>query len=297
MARSRFLRDPGVSVQITARDDAMLKFLLRVKYARVEHFQRLFFSSYKTAAERCMKLFHAGLIDRTPLPASRGQAATIHTIAAAGINRLREIDMAIPREWRAKAASSAMLDHELAVSDVLVAFLSGAAKNGPSVAAYERANKHLLLTMPERVPGGSLKPDGAVVVDQNGERLFALIEVDRGTMSPTQMQEKFAVYREAALDGGCIEAALSALLSRHHVPLIDAAAGVRLLVTVPSVKRAVQLADVAVGLALKRFVMLAVHDEVVRSGVFAPVWKTAQDYLADSDGPASILVGESVHSG
>lgn len=290
MARSRFLRDPGVSVQITARDDAMLNFLLRVKYARVEHFQQLFFSSYKTAAERCMKLFHTGLIDRTPLPASRGQAAAIHTIAAAGINRLREIGVAIPREWRGKAASPAMLDHTLAITDVLASFLAGAAASGPSIVAYERAHARLVVKLSERVPSSSVKPDGAVVVDQNGKRLLALLEVDRGTMSVVQMAEKFSAYREAALGRACIEATLSALLERHHVPPVATAAGVRLLVTVPSVKRAVQLAQVATGLGLKKFVMLAVHDDVVRDGVFAPVWKSAPVWFDDADGGGEGLV-------
>ncbi len=260
----------------------MLRLLLRVKYARVEHFQQLFFSSYKTAAERCSKLFHAGFVDRTPLPARRGQAAAIHVIDAAGINRLREIGVLIPREWRGKATSPTILDHELAVTDVLVSFLSGEARRGVDGPVYERANKHLVVTLPQDVPAGSIKPDGALVVDHDDGRLLGLLEVDRATMSKAVMHEKFSAYREAALDGSCIEATLTALLARHNVPLVEQQAAVKLLVTVPSAKRAVQLAHIAVTLGLKNFVMLAVHDDLTNAGIFAPVWKSALMWVQDA---------------
>jgi len=291
MARSRFVRDPSVSLLLTARDDAMLRLLLRVRYARVEHFQQLFFSSYKTAAERCSKLFHTGFFDRTPLPARRGQAATIHSIATSGINRLREIGVAVPREWRTKATSPTILDHELAVTDVLVSFLSGETGRGVDEPVYERASKHLVVKLPDDVVAGSIKPDGALVVDDAHERLFALIEVDRATMSPVVMREKFSAYRDAAMDGDCIEATLTALLSRHNVPLVEHQASVKLLVTVPSMKRAVQLADIAVGLGLKNFVMVAVHEDLVKAGVFAPVWKSAQMWVDDAEQAGVRLVG------
>ncbi len=291
MARSRFQRDPGVSVQITARDRAMLKILLRVKYARVEHFQRLFFSSYKTTAERCSKLFHAGLMDRTPLPASRGQAAAIHKIDAAGINELRKIGETIPREWRAKGASPVALDHDLAITDVLVSFVSGERARGVDEPVYERASNDLVVEPPEDVVARSIKPDGAFVVDHRDGRLLGLLEVDRGTMSKAVMHEKFSAYREAALDGSCIEATLTALLARHNVPLVEQRASVKLLVTVPSDKRAVQLADVAVGLGLKNFVMLAVHDDLVNAGVFAPVWKSALMWVEDAAQAGVRLLG------
>lgn len=291
MARSRFLRDPGVSVLITARDDAMLKILLRVKYARVGHFQSLFFSSYKTAAERCMKLYHAKLMDRVALPARRGQAAVVHTIAAAGINRLREIGEAVPREWRAKGTSPTSLDHDLAVTDVLVSFLSGAGGDGPFVRAYERANNDLVVTLPQGSSIKARKPDAAVVVDHNGSRLVALIEVDRATMSTPQMHEKLLAYREAALARVGIEEAVTALLLRHGVPLVASEASVKLLVTVPSARRAVQLADIAVGVGLKSFVLLAVHDDLVNAGIFAPVWKSALAWVQDADGAGGRLVG------
>lgn len=203
---------------------------------------------------------------------------------------MRAIGETIPREWRGKAASPALLDHTLAVSDVLVSFLSGAAETGPSIAAYERAHERLVVEVSDRVPGGSVKPDAAVVVDQNGERLCALIEVDRGTMGPTQMHDKFAVYWGAALAGVAIETTLTALLARQNVPLTDAPAAVRVLVTVPSVKRAVQLANLAVRMGVKRFMMLAVHDDVVRSGVFAPVWKSAQAWVEDAAAGGERLV-------
>lgn len=291
MARSRFVRDPDVAVALTVRDDAMLRLLLRVKYARVEHFQQLFFSSYKTAAERSMKLFHAGLMDRTPLPARRGQAAAIHTISSAGINRLREIGESIPREWRGKSTSPVSLDHDLALTDVLVSFLSGAGQHTVAVVAYERANKHLVVSLPADAVAGSLKPDGAVVVDHDGGRLFALIEVDRGTMSKAVMREKFLAYREAAMNQERIEATLSGLLERHNVPLVSVAADVKLLVTAPSRKRVVQLAEIAVQLGLKNFVWVCVHDDLVNAGIFAPVWKSALMWVEDATQASGRLLG------
>lgn len=90
MARSRFHRstDALPPLRLTRRDDAILRDVERLGPCLVEHLRRLHFPSYKTAAERAMKLFHHGFLERRPLPAESGQPAMAHVLAPRGVEHL-----------------------------------------------------------------------------------------------------------------------------------------------------------------------------------------------------------------
>lgn len=288
MARSRQRRsapDDRPPLRLTDRDDAILSSILRLRYCLVEHIQALHFPSYKTAAERLMRLYQHGFLDRIPLPAADGQPAMVHILAGGGVRRLSDRGARLPVEPRARATSPTGLEHELAVSTLLVELhKANAAATGAEFRCIERASAELSDRTAEGAEGLPIRPDGAAMLHAPGlaSRLL-LLEVDRGTMGPDRMERKFVAYRtwlsqtpERALTF------LERLCERNGMPVPDAELDIKVLVVAPDAGRVQRLAALAVAAGCPRLVWLAEEDALLFHGALGAVWAPAGERISRS---------------
>lgn len=231
-----------------------------------------------------MKLFQHGYLDRIPLPSERGQPAMVHVLSAAGARHLEDADVPAPARRRARAKSSRGLDHELAVSTVLVEFLKARAPSGVAISCVEPASDALA----DRVEAGDgtlpIRPDGAACVDVAGgqpARRLVLFEVDRGTMALSRMESKFSAYRAWLTSGReQAEQVLLDLQARHDVPPFSDPADVKVGVVTMDPGRSRRLAQVATNLACRRLFWFCEEDAMLFHGALGAVWTPAGE-LAD----------------
>ena len=289
MARSRFRRSPGADLpplRLTPRDDAVLLDVLRLRYATAEHVWALRFPSYKTAADRLMRLFQHGYLDRVPLPSEKGQPPMVHVLGAAGARRLAELGEELPAEPRARARTALALGHELALTTVLVEFLKLAPPPGIRVSCVERASARLADRASDPAGAAPVRPDGAACVDAPGIplRRFVLLEVDRGTMSPERMEAKFRAYRTWLTQGaGRAEAFLDRLRARHGLEPSDEPAGVKVGVVTDDPARSARLAAIAARIGCGRLFWMAEEAEMLFRGALGAVWTPAGELSGEGN--------------
>lgn len=195
----------GLRAALSSRDEQILRFLSRHRYATTTHLRDVFFHNHatQTAGTRAtVRVLHRLLRDRIIARlerrvggVQRGSAASIWYLDAAG-ERLTRADGA-PRR-RFATISLPFLDHTLAIVDTHVALVT-AARDGAF--AVERVEIETEAWRPYVTASGAtsiLKPDLAVELSTGDYDDLWYLEVDRGTESLPVLLSKcraYAAYR------------------------------------------------------------------------------------------------------
>lgn len=275
MARSRFHRTPAAlpPLRLTPRDDAVLRDIHRLRCCLVPHLRALHFPSYKTAAERAMKLFHHRYLDRLSLDVETGQPAMIHVIGPNG--RAHLATLGIDAAPTLPADDPQALARAVAVAEVLTAFLVAARHPGVE------------LPLAEATPAlgddaAALSPDAAVVIDVPA-RLFRrvlLIDIDRIERDPTadeRRARRYATWRTWAAAGPMpVERALARLLARQGVAESPARPRVSIGLIARDATRLDALAREVCAAGCGPLFHLATLDDLRDRGAFASVWVAAR---------------------
>ncbi|MCA9538555.1 MAG: hypothetical protein KC620_06685 [Myxococcales bacterium] len=269
MARSRFRRpdDALPPLRWTPRDDAILADVARLGHCLIEHLQALHFPSYKTAAERAMKLFHHGYLARAPLPAERGQPTMVHTLAPGGVAHLA--NAGVPSTVPAPLSVEA-LRHALDVTAAVVAFLAASPPSGTVVRFIDR-------TLAPLRDGGAIRPDAAVLIETPTRRMrrLVLLDIDRPDAPEALAQRVQAWLAWTRQPPPALEAWIGALLTAHAVPADSVRAQLSLAWLGGGSDRLAQIATTLRQAGAARLIYLADLEALVAQGGFAPLWQRA----------------------
>lgn len=215
----RFTRVSTIpSIRLTERDRAVVRLIHRHRFLRSFHIVSLLNGSQQSILRRLQLLYHNGFLERP-----RAQIDYYRKGGSRGIvyglgNKAKPVlkqDARIPARnvsWGEKnrAVGRIFFEHALLVSDVMVGIELACRQlpdvrhvcednfpfmpnvNKPPFRWRVQINRHLKL---------GIIPDRVFALDQNGNRAFFFVEVDRGTMpvirknlSQTSMFRKFLAY-------------------------------------------------------------------------------------------------------
>lgn len=269
MARSRFRRSKVTlpPLRLTARDDAVLDDVHRFGCALVAHLQALHFPSYKTAAERAMKLFHHRYLDRLALEVETGQPAMIHVLGEAGRARLAARGVEVgrgPSEDEPRALARAV-----DVAEVLTAIAVAGRQPGVELPLVE--------ARPPIDDEAPVRPDAGVVVDVPSKRFRRVLLLDVDGRGEVAQGERFAAWRAWASGGPVrVEQALGRMLARRGVAAVAGRARVSIGVVAHDDARLDALARLANLSGCGPLVHLARFDRLRGEGAFAAVWQQAK---------------------
>ncbi|MEZ4432763.1 MAG: hypothetical protein R3F65_10145 [bacterium] len=289
MARSRFRRTPArlPPLRLTPRDDELLRDIARLGCCLVPQLQALHFPSYKTAAERAMKLFHHRFLDRLSIEVENGQPAMIHVIGPEGRARLRELGVAAEERTPGDAAA---LARAVAVAEVLTAFLVAGRRPGVVLPLAEAG--------PPLDGDGPVQPDAGVVIDVPA-RLFRrvlLIDVERDerdAAADERRARRYGAWRQWAAAGPVpVERALSRMLARRGVADAPGRARVSIGLVVRDAARLDVAAREVSAVGCGPLFHLTTVDALRAEGAFAPVWVQARARLEKGDQAARTSVLE-----
>lgn len=267
MARSRFRRSQVTlpPLRLTARDDAVLDDVHRFGCALVAHLQALHFPSYKTAAERAMKLFHHRYLDRLALEVETGQPAMIHVLGEAGRARLAARGVEV--EAGPSEADPRALARAVDAAEILTAVTIAGRQPGIELPLIEA-----------RPPAdAAVQPDAGVVVDVPSRRFRRVLLIDVDGRDDTAQGERFVEWRAWASGGPVrVEQALGRMLSRRGVAPIQGRARVSIGLVAHTDARLDALARLANLSGCGPLVHLARLDRLRDEGAFAAVWQQAK---------------------
>lgn len=278
MARSRFRRSPDdlPPLRWTERDDAIMRTVLRCRCCLVEHLQQLHFPSYKTAAERSMKLFHHGYLDRLPLDQpDGGQPAMVHVLAARGLERLRATGAAGVPETSPDPAAYGDLRQAVLVADAVVAFARLAQHPGVEVPIAAASPS----------PGWTIAPDAAIVLDVPARLFRRILLLDVSTPSnPTSDADttardwdaRLSAWRDWARRGRePIEEDLARLLSSAPKRTRSPRTRVSIGIVTNDAADQQHLAARAASINAGALIHLTTIDALARHGAGGPAWVQA----------------------
>jgi DNA-binding transcriptional ArsR family regulator len=186
--QSRTARRTGAVIDLTARDEALLRALGRFRVARTSQLAALFFAGVRrdTAAERLRRLYDAGLLD---VRSAERSEENLYSLGPKGREWLKERGIATG------AMPRGGLKHHLGIVEAWVE-LAGAAHASQSFS--------LELFRPdweirEHLEGrdARLVPDALVQLGPGDGGLGGLrfaLEVDRGTERPPELRIKVQLY-------------------------------------------------------------------------------------------------------
>lgn len=284
MARSRFHRsaDALPPLRLTPRDDAILRDIDRLGPSLVEHLRALHFPSYKTAAERAMKLFHHQYLERLPLEADAGQPAMAHVLAAKGIERLAAIGVDARPPLDADA-EMARVQRAVELTGVLTAFVTAARHPGIELPAVEAS---------PRAVGDGFAPDALVVLDVPA-RLFRrvlLLDIAGLADDPSLRRARFAQWAAwAARTPQQIERELADLLAARGVPPSPSRARVSIGLVIVDDAGLDGIAEAAVQAGCGPLLYLTTTAAVHAQGPLADIWTQAR--LRAAEGAAARRTG------
>lgn len=275
MARSRFRRSPDAlpPLRLTARDDAILGDIARIGPCLVDHLRRLHFPSYKTAAERAMKLFHHGFLERLPLPADTGQPAMAHVLGDRGRQHLADREIAPPPAAMAPHPPTD-LRHAVEVAGILADFIVAARHPGVELPIVDAG-----------AAGGGFAPHGLVVLDMPARLFRRMLLLD---VAPASTDD--APIDAGPIDAGrlagwkawasrppkTIEAELHRMLNARGVATANLRARVSIGLVVPDEPTLDAAARAAVEAGCGPLIHLAVLGELRETGPLGPVWTQAR---------------------
>lgn len=271
MARSRFHRsaDALPPLRLTPRDDAILSDVARLGPCLVEHLRRLHFPSYKTAAERAMKLFHHGFLERLPLPAETGQPTMAHALAPRGVEHIAGLGL----EPGATAVATEEADptHAVEVAGVLVDFLV--------------AGRHPGIELPvvEAAPAGARGlPDALVVIDLPARLFRRTLLLDVARPEPAATRARLAEWKAwAARPPATIEGELNGMLVDRGIAASKLRARVSIGLVVPDAAALDDVARAAVEAGCGALLHMASLHDLRTAGPLGPVWTKARDRASD----------------
>ncbi len=273
MARSRFRRSTEAlpPLRLTRRDDAILRDVERFGPCLVDHIRRLHFPSYKTAAERAMKLFHHGYLERRPLPADTGQPAMAHVVASRGVARLAESGIvARPLD----AVVDRPLDWAVNRADVLVRLAEAGRHPGIELPIVEAAPQ-----------GAGHLPDALVVVDMPS-RLFRrvlLLDIPQPD-DVAGLAHRLGAWRTwASRPAAHIEQELQGHLSARGVAPTRHRARVSIALLVADDDALTAASQAALDAGCGALVYLACVPDMHRSNPLEAIWVQAKAHVHDGD--------------
>jgi len=257
-------------LRLTARDDAILRDVERLGPCLVEHLQRLHFPSYKTAAERAMKLFHHRYLERHALPAETGQPAMAHLLGQRGRERLAALDASV-RPQAPRLHESDCLAWSVARTDILSRFIA--------------ASRHPGLDVPivEADPCGpddtALMPHALIVLDVPA-RLFRrvlLLDVAPSVLDVATMASRFDAWRAwAARPAAHIEAGIEHMLDSRALVRTRHRARVSIGLVVADDAALDRAASAAMAAGCGALVYLAARDAIEGATPLDAVWVQAR---------------------
>ena len=269
MARSRFRRSPDAlpPLRLTPRDDAILRDVERLGPCLVDHLRRLHFPSYKTAAERAMKLFHHGYLERRPLPADSGQPAMAHTLAPKGIERLAR--KGITARTATPSDEPEALAWAVDRADVLVRMIESGRHPGLELPVVQADP-----------PGDGQMPDALVVIDMPA-RLFRrvlLLDVGHPTDGAHALRARFERWRAwAARPALEIEQTLQRHLDARGISPTPHRARVSIALVMPDEDALDRAAVAAVSCGCGALIYLASIVAIRAATPLDAVWVQARD--------------------
>ncbi len=173
---------------LSTRERAALRLLVRAKVATTTHLTTLVYRRRQTT--QLMRLWHAGLVERTALPpVERGGAPLVFRISRLGRRRL-----GYPPLKRAEAGMQ--LRHDLHVLDAVCSLLRPhpLAPDGHPISAW------CIPAMSTRFIGEELRPDALLALQLTTGSAVLCLEVDEGTEHAPVIRDKLARYADALED-------------------------------------------------------------------------------------------------
>ena len=174
---------------LSTRERAALRLLVRAKVATTNHLTTLVYHRRQTTQRKLMRLWHAGLVERTALPpVERGGAPLVFRISRLGRRRLHYPPLA-------RAEAGMQLRHDLHVLDAICALLRPhpLAPDGYPISAW--CTPAMSTRFIELV-----KPDALLAVQLTTGSAVVCLEVDEGTEHAPVIRDKLERYAEALED-------------------------------------------------------------------------------------------------
>ncbi len=193
MARqSRTARRSGAVIELTARDEALLRALCRFRVARTSQLAVLFFAEVRrdTAAERLRRLYDGGFLD---VRSTERSEENLYSLGLKGREWLKERGIgtgAMPRGG---------VEHHLGIVEAWVGLATAVHASPACTLELFRPDweirEHPEGRLARLVPDALVQLRGIEPVGRSDPVRFAL-EVDRGTERPPELQRKFRQYEE-----------------------------------------------------------------------------------------------------
>jgi hypothetical protein len=183
--------DPPSAAALTEIDQRLLGVLCAHRVVRQDQLCRLFPEiPERTLRYRTRRLHELGLAGRSRPYREQGSAPNHHWPTRRADCLMR--GEPVPRGGERKRPNPIFLAHTAALTELYVALLTRACTAGLSAQEYHRETREPFTdTSKERV----LAPDAMVVlVDPDGRKLGAFVEIDLGTMSHTRLRAKAELY-------------------------------------------------------------------------------------------------------
>jgi hypothetical protein len=174
---------------LSTRERACLRLLLRTKVATTNHLTTLVYHRRQTTQLKLMRLWRAGLVERTALPPiERGGAPLVFRISRLGRRRLGYPPLA-------RAEAGMQLRHDLHVLDAICALIRphSLAPDGYPIQAW--CTPAMSTRFIEDV-----KPDALLALQLTTGSAVLCLEVDEGTEHAPVIRDKLARYAEALED-------------------------------------------------------------------------------------------------
>jgi hypothetical protein len=248
---------------LTDRDSKLIHAVANLGIVTREQITRhLRFGSVTRANAVLLRLFRHEYLGRRQQPSLRGTRRLTYFIGPRGqeLMGLSPESTAANGRRRWPLVSDLFVDHQLDVNDIRIAFES---LQSPGYGFVRFLSERELAAM--NLP---LTPDGYCEY-RLLEKSFALfLEVDRGTEPRSRWTTKINAYLQLAYQGTFAEK-----YGRRFF---------RVLVTVPSARRLKGIAH-EISKRTERIFWLAVHDDFLQQGPFAPIW-----HRPNGSGPQSL---------
>jgi hypothetical protein len=189
-------------MQLTDRDQAIIRAVHDFRLLRQDQLARLFFSSRSTAQRVLQRLYQHRYLNRHFLPVYAGRGPTLYTLDQRGVERLRLTDgLDTVKRYAANDLKSDFLAHLAAINDVRIAVTLAAQDAGYELvrwlsdydlkADYDRVQ---IAGAGGRRQSVSLIPDSYFTLKTPRGYANCFLEMDMGSMALERFKNKVRAY-------------------------------------------------------------------------------------------------------